>query len=156
VGWLVAPPAVHARLLAARERAAVRPAPAGQLVFAELAGYGDLARHLRRLRRELAERRRLVLDLCHRAGVTAVGDPAGAHLRLELPNAAAERSVVVEAAANGVALPALADYHLGPPRRHGVSIGFAAPAKAELHRAVALVAGLAAAHGGTDPCRYPR
>jgi len=157
VGWLVAPPALHARLLAARERAAVRPAPAGQLVFAELADYGDLARHLRRLRRELAERRRLVLDLCRRAGVMALGDPAGAHLRLELPDAAAERSVVLEAAANGVALPALADYHLGPPRLHGVSIGFAAPARAELHRAVALVAGLAAAHGGgADPGRYPR
>jgi len=157
VGWLVAPRPLHARLLAARERAALRPAPAGQLVFAELAEYGDLARHLRRLRRELAERRRLVIELCRRFGAVATGDAAGAHLRLALPDARAERAVVAAAAAEGVAVSALAEYHLRAPRLHGVSIGFAGPTRPDLERAVALVAALVAAHPpAAEPARYPR
>ncbi|MCO7221755.1 PLP-dependent aminotransferase family protein, partial [Klenkia sp. PcliD-1-E] len=68
LGWLVAPPAVRDQLLERRTATGQRPARAGQRVFAELAASGDLARHLRRLRRELAARRDLV-----RAAVTAAG-----------------------------------------------------------------------------------
>src|SRR3712207_7395466 len=53
VGWLVAPPDLRAALVARRTATGTRPARAGQRVFAALAGSGDLARHLRRLRREL-------------------------------------------------------------------------------------------------------
>ena len=61
VGWLVAPPDGPRRgARAARPRPGARPARAGQRVFAALAAHGDLGRHLRRLRRELAERRRAV------------------------------------------------------------------------------------------------
>jgi GntR family transcriptional regulator/MocR family aminotransferase len=140
VGWLVAPPACQARLLAARRRGAIRPAPAGQLVFAALAEYGDLARHLRRLRRELSERRQLVVELLSRAGVPVLGDAAGAHLRVSLPDAEAERTVVERARRAGVLAPALADYHLGMPATFGISVGYAAPSRDDLRRAVAVLA----------------
>ena len=143
VGWLVAPPACQARLLAARRRGAIRPAPAGQLVFAALAEYGDLARHLRRLRRELSERRLLVVELLSRAGVPVLGDAAGAHLRVPLPDAEAERAVVGRARRAGVLAPALADYHLGTPATFGISVGYAGPSHGQLHRAVTVLASVA-------------
>jgi len=56
-GWALAPPDLHAELLATRRATGTRPAPAGQLVVAALGADGTLARHLGRLRRELAARR---------------------------------------------------------------------------------------------------
>jgi len=52
-GWLVGPPPVTAAVLAYRDEVGATPAAAGQQVLVELARHGDLARHLRRLRREL-------------------------------------------------------------------------------------------------------
>jgi GntR family transcriptional regulator/MocR family aminotransferase len=148
VGWLVAPPELHARLLAAREATGTRPGPAGQLVFTALAEYGDLARHLRRLRRELSERRELVVAAMVGADVPVLGDAAGAHLRVPLPSANAERAVARNAAMAGVYVPALGDYHRNPATVFGVSLGYAAPTRAALQRGVAVVARLAAEAGG--------
>jgi GntR family transcriptional regulator/MocR family aminotransferase len=164
-GWMVAPRWVGAAVLAHRERAGVIPPEAGQGVFAELAAHGDLARHLRRLRAELAVRRGLLLTAL--AGVPGgdrlCGADAGAHVVLPLPDAVAERRVLRRAARSGVLLdglgrhhgavaddPAAGDVRAGDPadRRHGVVIGYAGPARERL--AAGLVA-LARA-GGTDEC----
>jgi GntR family transcriptional regulator/MocR family aminotransferase len=142
-GWLVGPPALIEALLAARSRAGTRPAPAGQLVFTAFAELGDLGRHLRRLRKELFERREMVLDACRRAGVPVWGDAAGAHVRVPLPSAAAERAVVAEARAAGALVPGLAEYHAGEPVQFGVSVGYAEPSRADLVTAVTTVAELA-------------
>jgi GntR family transcriptional regulator/MocR family aminotransferase len=144
VGWMVAPEPLHQRLLAARNACGIRPAPAGQLVFTAFAEYGDLARHLRRLRRELAERRELVVATLHRAGLEVLGDVAGAHLRVPLPSAEAERAVVETAARAGVTVPGLRDYHRGPATVFGVSIGYPAVTRPQLQHAVAVVAETAA------------
>ncbi|HTF54189.1 MAG TPA: PLP-dependent aminotransferase family protein, partial [Pseudonocardia sp.] len=140
VGWLVAPPVLHARLLAARQRAAIRPSPAGQLVFAALAEYGDLARHLRRLRAELTERRQRVVEAIAGTGAPVLGDAAGGHLRIGLPSARAEQAVIDGAARAGVLVPGLSEYHWGPARVFGVSVGYAGPTRGELEPAVAVVA----------------
>ncbi|WP_037066894.1 PLP-dependent aminotransferase family protein [Pseudonocardia acaciae] len=142
VGWLVAPPAMHAELLAARERAGMRPSPAGQLVFAALADYGDLARHLRRLRAELTERRARVVAALSGTGAALLGDAAGAHLRVTLPSAAAERALMAAAAEAGVLLQGLLDCHRCPPSAFGVSLGYARPPRPALDRGVAIVADL--------------
>ena len=113
VGWLVGPPDVCAALVGQRDRAGVRPARAGQRVFAELAAHGDLGRHLRRLRRELAERRRAVVAAVAAAGRPILGDAAGAHVVVPLASASAEESVLATAAADGVTLDGLP----APPRR---------------------------------------
>jgi GntR family transcriptional regulator/MocR family aminotransferase len=141
-GWLVAPPALHERLLATRDRTAIRPSPAGQLVFTAFAEYGDLARHLRRLRAELTERRgRIVAEL---AGGPApvLGDAAGGHLRIGLPSAGAELAVVRDAEKAGVLVPGLGEYHRRPASVFGVSIGYAGPSRDELDTAVRVVAEL--------------
>ncbi|MGQ0575623.1 MAG: MocR-like pyridoxine biosynthesis transcription factor PdxR [Pseudonocardia sp.] len=136
VGWLVAPPAVRAAVLDHRERAGSRPARAGQRVFAALAAHGDLARHLRGLRRELAGRRALVVEALGAAGTAVLGDRAGAHVVAELPDGAAEHEVVAAAAARGVLLDGLARHFAEPPGRAGIVLGYAGPARADLERAL--------------------
>jgi GntR family transcriptional regulator / MocR family aminotransferase len=140
VGWLVAPPPVRAAVLDLRERTAARPARAGQRVFAAFAAHGDLARHLRRLRRELAARRAALVAAVHAAGLGVEGDAAGAHVLVPLPDAAAERAVLAAAAERGVALDGLARHHAGEPRRAGVVLGYAGASRADLSRALPVVA----------------
>jgi GntR family transcriptional regulator/MocR family aminotransferase len=139
VGWLAAPPAVRAALLAQRDRTGTQPAPAGQRVFAAMAAHGDLARHLRRLRRELAGRRAAVVAALAGAGIATGGDEAGAHVVAVLPDAAAERAAVDRAAARGVLLDGLARHHGDPPRAAGLVLGYAGPTRAELERALPVV-----------------
>jgi GntR family transcriptional regulator / MocR family aminotransferase len=139
VGWLVAPPAVSAVVVAQRDRAGVRPARAGQRVFAALAAHGDLGRHLRRLRRELVQRRQAVVAAVAAAGMPVCGDAAGAHVVIRLADAAAEEAVVVAAADRGVALDGLARHHTGAPTVAGLLLGYAGPSRAELDRALPVV-----------------
>ena len=138
-GWLVAPPEVRAQLLTRRTETGTRPARAGQRVFAALATGGDLARHLRRLRRELVGRRQLVLAAVEAGGCRAEGDPAGAHVLVPLPDAGIETAVLAAAAARGVALDGLGRHRTDEPAggpRAGLVLGFAAPARTELDRAL--------------------
>jgi DNA-binding transcriptional MocR family regulator len=142
VGWLVAPPELRAALAARRTATGTRPARAGQRVFAALAESGDLARHLRRLRRELAARRAQVLAAVAAGGVQAEGDPAGAHVLVPLPDRDTEDTVVAAAEAGGVALDGLARHWTGPaPRAAGLVLGFAAPTRADLGRALPVLTG---------------
>lgn len=143
-GWLVAPPALHSRILETRRRTCHRPSPAGQMVFAAFADYGDLSRHLRRLRRELSERRAMVVDMLRAVDVEFHGDAAGAHLMVSLPSAEAEAAVVAGAVEAGVTVPGLLDYHHGRPSVFGISIGYASAGRADLDWGVELVAKLAA------------
>jgi GntR family transcriptional regulator/MocR family aminotransferase len=139
VGWLVAPPAVRAAVLDLRDRTGARPARAGQRVFAAFAAHGDLARHLRRLRRELAGRRAEVVAAVRAAGLALEGDAAGAHVLVPLPDEAAERAVLSAAAARGVELDGLTRHHAGEPWRAGLVLGYAGTSRAELERALPVV-----------------
>jgi GntR family transcriptional regulator / MocR family aminotransferase len=137
-GWLVAPPAVRSAVLDLRGRTGTRPAPAGQRVFVALAAHGDLARHLRRLRRELSQRRAAVAAAVRTAGHVVEGDAAGAHIVVPLPDPAAERAVIDAAAARGVTLDGLARHHAGDPGRAGIVLGYAEPPRSALERGLAV------------------
>ncbi|HEY0637957.1 MAG TPA: PLP-dependent aminotransferase family protein, partial [Pseudonocardiaceae bacterium] len=132
VGWLVGPPAVREAVAAHRHRTGTGPAAAGQRVFAGLAAHGDLARHLRRLRRELADRRALLVDALAATGRRVLGDQAGAHLVVELPDAATEHAVVGALRDAGVRCHGLAEYHQARPSRFGLTIGYAGCSRSEL------------------------
>jgi GntR family transcriptional regulator / MocR family aminotransferase len=149
VGWMLAPPALHDEVLAARERGGTRPAPAGQEVLAAWARDGALGRHLARLRRELAARRALVVETVTRAGHDVLGDRAGAHLVVPLASTADERAVVAGAASVGVCVDGLAEFHLGTPSCAGVLVGWAAPPRAELAEALRRLGDVLAGVSGT-------
>jgi len=138
-GWLVAPPALRTELVARRTATGTRPGRAGQRVFAALAASGDLARHLRRLRRELAERRALVVAAVAAAGLRAEGDAAGAHLLVPLPDDATEQALVARAAGRGIALDGLGRHWTGTATAAGLVVGFAAPPRAELTTALGVL-----------------
>jgi GntR family transcriptional regulator/MocR family aminotransferase len=159
VGWMVAPTELRAALVARRTATGTRPARAGQRVFAALAANGDLARHLRRLRRELAARRDEVLAAVAAGGVAAEGDPAGAHVLVPLPDLRVEEAVVAAAAERGVAVDGLGRHWTRPgPHAAGLVVGFAAPTRADLGRALPVLTGAlrdvwADRGGGAPGCR---
>ncbi|MGE3284641.1 MAG: PLP-dependent aminotransferase family protein [Pseudonocardia sp.] len=133
-GWLVAPAPVRTAVLDRRELTGQRPSRAGQRVLAALAAHGDLARHLRRLRRELADRRALTVAAVAAAGLRVRGDPAGAHVVVGLAGPAVERAVVQAAAVRGVLIDGLARHFSGAPTASGIVLGYAGPRRAELER----------------------
>ncbi|MHA6784554.1 MocR-like pyridoxine biosynthesis transcription factor PdxR [Pseudonocardia saturnea] len=145
VGWLVAPPAVVDAVLAGRDATGARPARAGQRVFVALAAHGDLSRHLRRLRRELAGRRAAVVAALAAVGVPVSGDEAGAHVVALLPDAVAERAAIEAAARHGVRLDGLGRHYTDPPTTSGIVLGYAGPSRAELLRALPIAANALAA-----------
>ncbi|GAB2560547.1 MocR-like pyridoxine biosynthesis transcription factor PdxR [Nocardia heshunensis] len=138
IGWLVADPAVAEAVLAYRELTGTSAAPAGQQVVAELARHGDLARHLRRLRRDMPQRRALVVEELRGRGLEVRGDDAGSHVFVPLASAEQEDRAVAAARAAGVHLDGLARHHLGPRHTFGLALGYAAASAAELPTAVRL------------------
>lgn len=138
IGWMVAAPAVADAVLAYREATGTSPAPAGQQVVAELARHGDLARHLRRLRREMPLRRALVIDELHARGLQVRGDDAGSHLVILLESQDQEDRALAAALARGVYLDGLGRHHIGPRHTFGIALGYAALSRADLPVAVRL------------------
>ncbi|SFB12107.1 GntR family transcriptional regulator / MocR family aminotransferase [Amycolatopsis marina] len=124
-GWMVAPQPVTSAVLEYRERTGTRPSPAGQRVLVELARNGDLGRHLRRLRRELSERRTLLVDALRAAGVPVLGDDAGAHLVVPCVSAEDERDRLAAGRTRGIQLDALGRHFAGVPSAHGIAIAYA-------------------------------
>ncbi|WP_346620163.1 PLP-dependent aminotransferase family protein [Blastococcus montanus] len=152
VGWLVAPEPLRDDLLARRVATGTRPARAGQRVLTALAQSGDLARHLRRLRRELVARRDEVRAAVAAAGCTAEGDPAGAHVLVPLADAVVEAEVIARAARRGIALDGLGRHHLAGSGSHrsGLVLGFAAPTREELRGALAVLGDVLRERPGND------
>ncbi|MEV6321077.1 PLP-dependent aminotransferase family protein [Nocardia sp. NPDC051787] len=141
VGWLLAAPEIAEAVLAHRERTGTGPSPAGQQVLVALAAHGDLARHLRRLRRALPPRRALVVTALRRRGLDVVGDDAGSHVVVPVHSADAEQRVIATGQRRGVALDGLARHHLGPRRDHfGVALGYTALSWPDLVAAVQIAA----------------
>ncbi|MEV4318362.1 PLP-dependent aminotransferase family protein [Actinocrispum sp. NPDC049592] len=131
-GWMVAPPSVAAAVLAQRDITGMGPAAAGQRVLIEMARHGDLGRHLRRLRRELSDRRSLIVDALQSAGLAVLGDDAGAHVVVPLASGRAEKDARLAAEGIGVRVDGLARHHAGRARWHGIALGYAACSRDEL------------------------
>ncbi|WP_253779606.1 MocR-like pyridoxine biosynthesis transcription factor PdxR [Goodfellowiella coeruleoviolacea] len=148
-GWMVAPAAVAAEVMAHREATGISPAAAGQRVVVELARNGDLGRHLRRLRRELSERREKLVAALTAAGVGVLGDDAGAHVVVPVPSARAERDLIAAGRDRGLWLDGLARHHAGRPRWHGAAIGYASCGRAQFTEVLPELVTLLATHA--DP-----
>ena len=153
-GWLVAPPALVDQLAALRPRLGIRiPEPVQHAVLALLRS-GDLERHVRKMRLEYARRRAALVDgLTHGdSAATAqdanlvpfrlLGDTAGMHVVLELPDAYPAEHLVEAAAERGVAVYPLDRYFAGPPTMSGLILGYGTATLPQVRRAAAELSGL--------------
>ncbi|ASO22346.1 GntR family transcriptional regulator/MocR family aminotransferase [Actinoalloteichus hoggarensis] len=147
-GWMVAPGRVLGAVQEYRDLAGAGPPAAGQRVFVELARHGDLGRHLRRMRRELAARRLRLVQALGEKGIEVLGDEAGAHVVIPLASAAAEQRVAAKAAAAGVLIDGLARHYQRTPRLFGVPLGYAACTPAEFDAALPEIVQLFADEAG--------
>ncbi len=71
------------------------------------------------------------------------GDSAGLHVFLRLPEPAVG-PLVAEAAVRGVLLDTTVRHHHGPPRHHGLVIGYGSASLGEVRKACAVIADLTA------------
>lgn len=140
IGWMAAPAEVADRIVDYRELVGTGPAIAGQIVVTEFARSGDLARHLRRVRRSASSRRATVLDVLNGAGLAPEGAEAGVHLVVPLPTAEAEQRVVDCAFEQRIRIDGLRRHFQGVPYRYGIALGYTACAVDELAPAVEAVA----------------
>lgn len=127
VGWLVGPPRVVDAVAAHRDRSGLAPSPAGQRVFHAMMVSGDLSRHLRRIRKELAERRDVVVSALSSAKLDVWGDDAGAHIVVPMPDVASERRAIKVAEADGILTDSVEQSFIGEPTVAGIVLGYAAP-----------------------------
>jgi GntR family transcriptional regulator / MocR family aminotransferase len=170
-GWLVAPPELVDRLAALRPRLGVRiPEPVQHAVLALLRS-GDLERHVRKMRLEYARRRAALVDGLTHVGLTHVGlthvglthvdpgvagagqsrvpfrllgDTAGMHVVLELPDGYPATRLVAAAAERGVRVYSLDRYFAGQPAISGLILGYGTATLPEVRSAAATLAPLLA------------
>lgn len=117
-----------------------------QEVLAEFIASGHFERHLRRMRVLYAARRRVMLEALHEAfgeRVEVVGAQAGLHVVIYLrgveEDAVAE--LIARAAAAGVGIyPVAPYYHLEPPPRGGLMLGYASLTEGDIRAGVGALA----------------
>jgi len=129
LGFLIVPPDLQDRLVAARRAADQHPPALDQTVLADFIGEGHFARHLRRMRAAYRERLEAMAAAADRycAGVLRLRPvQTGLHTVAELEGADAVE-VSREAAARGVEVAPLSAYFAGRKKAAaGLVLGFAA------------------------------
>jgi GntR family transcriptional regulator/MocR family aminotransferase len=141
-GWLVAPPELVDKLAALRPRLGVRiPEPVQHAMLALLRS-GDLERHVRKMRLEYARRRAALVDGLAGVPFRLLGDTAGMHVVLELPDDYPAARLVDAAAARGIAVYPLDRYFAGKQTMNGLILGYGTATLPQLRRASATLAHL--------------
>ncbi|HET8628570.1 MAG TPA: PLP-dependent aminotransferase family protein [Thermomicrobiales bacterium] len=145
-GFLVAPAPLRERIVRLKGLTDYHTAWPVQRALAWLLAGGHLERHIRRVRREYAERRTILREeltpLAPRARL--LGLDAGLHACLELaPESGLDaRKVAAAALARGVLVTTLDEYYHGPPDRQGLLLGYGGLAAADLRRGARVLAAL--------------
>jgi GntR family transcriptional regulator / MocR family aminotransferase len=152
-GWLVAAPSLVEQLAAVRPRLGSRIPESVQHATLELLRSGDLERHVRKMRLEYARRRSALVDGLAGARVPfrLLGDTAGMHIVLELPEEYPAANFIAAAASRGVTIYPLDRYYEGPPTLNGVIIGYGTATLSQVRRAATELATLLS----SVPCQTP-
>ncbi|WP_093256977.1 PLP-dependent aminotransferase family protein [Thermostaphylospora chromogena] len=138
VGWLLARPDLLDAFARTRDSLGDRTSGPVQAAVALLIERGDLERHLRRMRLEYARRRAAVVAAL---GPLVRGDTAGLHVMIELPEPVV-KPLVSAARERGVLLDTTERHHHGPPRVHGVVLGYGSASLTDVRRGCAVIASL--------------
>jgi GntR family transcriptional regulator/MocR family aminotransferase len=139
IGYLIVPKSLIAAFTSAKWLCDRHTATLEQETLAEFISSGMYERHLRRVRRSNAARRKVMLEAIHkhlgdRVQVTGYG--AGAHVVL-WPNRRVSESAVIEAAASrGVGIYGVAAYFLEQPSRSGFMLGYSRMKEGEIREGI--------------------
>lgn len=127
IGYLIVPKSLVAVFTSAKWLCDRHTATLEQETLAEFITSGMYERHLRRLRRRNAARRKVMLEAVDRylgGRVQVTGYGAGAHVVLWPNGRIAESSVLEAAASRGVGIYGISPYFLTQPSRSGLLLGY--------------------------------
>jgi GntR family transcriptional regulator/MocR family aminotransferase len=139
IGYLVLPPDLVDRFLSMRYAMDVNPPHLYQAVLADFIGEGHFSRHIRRMRTLYEERRTLLADSLQRmfsSRLQILGDMAGMHLTVTLPNGLNDGEIANRAARESLWLWPLSPSYITKTAAHGFILGFGNTAPTEIPRAV--------------------
>lgn len=142
LGFLVMPPVLVPRFASAIRMYGTKASLAPQRGLAVFMEEGEFYRHIRRMRRLYAERRRALTTLLHsQLGhlVTFDDHHAGMQIALRLPAGSNDREIADRAAREGVVCPALSAYFAGRPCPPGLLMGFCGFTAEEMAKPIALL-----------------
>ena len=139
MGYIVVPPDLVGAFLRVRRVMDLGAPTFFQNVMADFIDEGHFARHIRRTRIVYADlRHELVENLSRTFGssLAPVGDEAGMHLAVMLPDGFRDEEIAERAARHGLSVWPLSRMYVGKPRQ-GFILGFGGVTRAEIPHAVA-------------------
>jgi GntR family transcriptional regulator/MocR family aminotransferase len=147
LGFIIAPPSLHAALQYAKYIADWHTPLAVQAAMACFIEEGYFARHLRRMRRVYEARHRLIVDLLTRffaEELELVPSSVGLHVAAFARNASVERiaEVLQRASELGVECMPLSMYAVGDTRHAGILLGYGAIATDQIEEGLGILRGV--------------
>lgn len=143
IGYLVAPPAVLARIVALRSSSGRANSVIDQMALARFIDGGDFARHLRASRSVYLRRRNLLIDTLRaqlRTPCRVSGEHAGFHCVLWLPPVCDEAEVVAALRAQDIHVEGLQEFSRTRQVAPGLVIGYAAHADERVKAGATIIA----------------
>ncbi|WP_201373317.1 PLP-dependent aminotransferase family protein [Ktedonobacter robiniae] len=141
VGYLVAPPQLCERIRQLTYLTDEQVSWPLQQMLADFIARGHLDRHIRRMRYQYAQKRRIVAQtlapIAHLARLR--GLEAGLHVYLELESSISATRVAHLARQRNVIVTPLDSYYLGPPDRSGLLLGYASLEIPEILQGMAIL-----------------
>ena len=138
LGYVVIPPDLVDHFLAIRRAMDLGPPTFHQEVVADFIAEGHFARHLRRMRVLYSERRQVLVDSIGKelgSKVRVLGDEAGMHLAVTLPNGSRDTEIAERAARQDLRIWPLSTSYLGEANS-GFILGFGSTPVEEIPAAV--------------------
>lgn len=145
LGYLIMPPLLIARFADTLAKFGVKAALPCQRALANFIDSGDFYRHIRRVRRIYAERRRLLLDLLQQkmSHFVALQDhQAGMQVTVTLAPGLDDREICAAAGARGLLAAPLSSYYGAGEASHGLLLGFCPYSEDEIRDYVAVLSEL--------------
>ncbi|HEY4569436.1 MAG TPA: PLP-dependent aminotransferase family protein [Kribbella sp.] len=138
LGWLVASEPMIDQLATFRAASGDWPGWPMQAALLAMLRDGYLDQAVRRGRRLYADRRTYTCNVLSPYG-RIIGQDAGLHITLLLPDHVDDRRTATEARAAGVVVAPLSEYRRTTPGPPGLVIGYATPSTADLHKALGVL-----------------
>ncbi|TCO46139.1 GntR family transcriptional regulator/MocR family aminotransferase [Kribbella antiqua] len=135
LGWLVASDTMITRLADFRAESGDWPAWPMQAALLAMLRDGYLDQSIRRSRRLYADRRTHTCATLAPYG-QIIGQDAGLHITLVLPNHVDDHQLAADALQAGVVIAPLSEYRRTTPGPPGLVIGYATPSTPDLHKAL--------------------